>query len=702
MSITVNNEGRNRAESSDLDARRRKHLGQYFTGPRLARLLVAIAEGSRLSSAIDPMSGSGDMLAEVNAIAPHAYLAGIEIDQSAYDFGCKRFSALTDSIELVKGDAFNWSTIAQLSTSSFDLVATNPPYVRYQTLVGKAPDASDDAGSSRSRSARNGLLKVCDNLPDLTDQDRKVFSSLIRGYSGLSDLAVPSWILCAMLTRVGGRLAVIVPHHWLSREYAYIVHYLLLKFFRIIYVVEDTHRVWFEEAQVKTSLVVAERVGCSSDITATCDGRFYLDVSLPMSARTPNSEVGGLFPHAQHPEKAFADHLERSRFHDDVSVYDGVTISRRSLTPKLNDVLQRCGNQKWFMECEDTLPNSTVRTKVGNFQPRIPQALLDLLPTPAGRFITLEALNVSVGQGLRTGANDFFYCEVFAENADEHLIAPGAAFGLEPLWVPKTVLQVVLRKQSELSGAYVVSPEDLKGRVLVLDQFIHPDDLAKLEGAGRLFEDSHCRNVMPPALAQLVSTAAGTNVGSPTEPKFVPEMSAVRTNSTNGDNSGKARFWYMLPKFARRHLPDLLMPRVNYRHPKSVLNASARVVVDANFSTLWLNETATITPHALLAFLESSWAIAAMELSATVLGGGALKLEAAHIRYLPVPGLSADDWSLLTPLGEQLVVKSDAARILTEIDTLITRAIFGKQKADSALAALHKLKAFRLDARNNK
>jgi hypothetical protein len=207
---------------------------------------------------------------------------------------------------------------------------------------------------------------------------------------------------------------------------------------------------------------------------------------------------------------------------------------------------------------------------------------------------------------------------------------------------------------------------------------------------------------MPPALAQLVSTAAGTNVGSPTEPKFIPEMSAVCTNSTNGDNSGKARFWYMLPKFARRHLPDLLIPRVNYRHPKSVLNASARVVVDANFSTLWLNETATITPHALLAFLESSWATAAMELSATVLGGGALKLEAAHIRHLPVPELSADDWSLLTSLGEQLVVKSDAARIITEIDTLITRAIFGKQKADSALAALHKLKAFRLDARNNK
>jgi tRNA G10 N-methylase Trm11 len=702
MNLTVNNEGLSRSESSDFDARRRKQLGQYFTGSRLARLLVAMAEGSHLGSAIDPMSGSGDMLAEVNAVAPHAYLAGIEIDQSAYDFGCERLSAVTDSIELIKGDAFNWSTIAQLSRLSFDLVATNPPYVRYQTLVGKAPHASDDAGSSRSRSVRNGLLKICSNLPDLTDRDRNIFSSLIEGYSGLSDLAVPSWILCAMLTRVGGRLAVIVPHHWLSREYAYIVHYLLMKFFQILYVVEDTHRVWFEEAQVKTSLVVAERVGCSSDIRATCHERFYLDVSLPVSARTPSSEVGGLFPRVQHPEKAFADHLERLRTRDEVSVCDGVSITRRSVAHKLNDVLQRCGNQKWFVACEGTLANSTVRTKAGNFQPRIPQALLDLLPTPAGRFITLEALNVSVGQGLRTGANEFFYCELLAENRDEHLIAPSSVFGLEPLSVPRAALRSVLKRQSELSGAYVVCPEDLKGRVLVLDQFIHPDDLARLESAGRLFEDIHCPSVMPPALAQLVSTAAVTNIGSPNEPKFIPEMSAVRTNSTNGDNSGKARFWYTLPKFARRHLPDLLIPRVNYRHPKSIMNASARVVVDANFSTLWLNEAATITPHALLAFLESSWTSAAMELSATVLGGGALKLEAAHIRHLPVPELSADDWSLLTTLGERLVFETDAARILTEIDALMARAIFGRQRADSALAALRQLKALRLDARKNK
>jgi hypothetical protein len=233
-----------------------------------------------------------------------------------------------------------------------------------------------------------------------------------------------------------------------------------------------------------------------------------------------------------------------------------------------------------------------------------------------------------------------------------------------------------------------------------LDQFIHPEDLA--EFTGRLFEDADQLTVMPVPLARLVSAAETTNMGSAIEPKFIPELSAVRTNSTRNDKRKTVRYWYMLPKFVRRHLPDLLIPRVNYRHPKSILNAPEKVLIDANFSTLWLNDGATIKPQALLAFLKSSWAIAAMELSATVLGGGALKLEAAHIRHLPIPKLSGSDWAKLSTLGEQLVSRRDVAGALTEIDRLIARVVFKNQQAESALAALRQINAQRLDARKNK
>lgn len=63
---------------AELEACRRE-LDLYFTGDPLAKLLVAIAGGSRCRSAIDPMCGSGDMLAAVNEAAPEAELAGIEI-----------------------------------------------------------------------------------------------------------------------------------------------------------------------------------------------------------------------------------------------------------------------------------------------------------------------------------------------------------------------------------------------------------------------------------------------------------------------------------------------------------------------------------------------------------------------------------------------------------------------------------------------
>ena len=700
MSLIAHNRGLGVAKAPDHDARRRKSLGQYFTGPRLARLLIAISEGSHFDSGIDPMSGSGDILAELKLKAPHAKLAGIEIDQNVYEVCSNRFSTVNGTPQLLHGDAFNWSTISQLSRSAFDLVATNPPYVRYQTLVGSS--LGDNEPHSRSKIVRQGLLDICERLPHLTHQDREVFAALIKGYSGLSDLALPSWILCAMLTRVGGRLAMVVPHHWLSREYAYIIHYLLLKLFRILYVVEDTNRVWFEDAQVKTSLLIAERVTHNSDVVAACRGRSYLHVSLPASARTPTSEVGGLLPHAQHPEKEFAAELSRLNKNPEALAPEGWSISRRSLEYKLKDVIQRCGEQVWFMSCEGSLARSAVRAGESSFQPRVPQPLLDLLPAGASKTLTtIEALGISVGQGLRTGANEFFYCELLSENVDECLVAPGATLGLEPVLVPKGALRPVLRRQTELTSGSMVVPSELKGRVLVLDEFIHPEDLSRLKSTGGLFEDSHLI-VMPPPLSDFVSTAAIKNVGSESEPKCIPEMSAVRTNRTTNDKRKTERYWYMLPKLVKRHLPDLLIPRINYLHPKAIMNSADRVVIDANFSTLWTNEGINLKSTALLAFLKSSWVVAAMELSATVFGGGALKLEAAHIRHLPVPPLSANDWARLSTLGEQLVSGMDVVGTLIKIDSLIACAVFGKQKVEPALAAIRQIKARSLDARKNK
>ena len=65
---------------------RYKRLGQYFTGMGLGRLLAALAQADKAKSIIDPMVGSGNLLASCLEIgAKPNLLAGIDIDILALD-----------------------------------------------------------------------------------------------------------------------------------------------------------------------------------------------------------------------------------------------------------------------------------------------------------------------------------------------------------------------------------------------------------------------------------------------------------------------------------------------------------------------------------------------------------------------------------------------------------------------------------------
>lgn len=685
-------------------AERRKRLGQYFTGERLARLLVAIADVTQCRSALDPMCGSGDMLAAVNEAAPQTQLAGIEIDRAVYESCSARFSGVANKPHLIHGNSFCWSTISRLPDYNFDLVITNPPYVRYQSFA--ANDYAELEDIPHAEAIRSGLLEVAQHLPNLDDKDRDIFISVTKGYSGLSDLAVPSWILCAMLTAVGGRLAMVVPDAWLNRDYATPIHYLLLKLFRILWVIEDAHRVWFEDVQVKTTLLVAERIQRVDDLPAACAGQKYLHVALPADSITEQSIVGKIFPFANDPEVAFAKELSRLSADISGSNTPRLRITQRSLEGKLADLLAASRKALWLRSCEPGLTESvSSRTNSVNGGTKIPQALLDLLPTDkVAAFTTIEALGGRIGQGLRTGANDFFYCELIGEVGGECLVSPGKALKMPSVLLPKTALRPVLRKQSELPNGYVLVPSILKGRVLILDQFLHPNDAQAIKGDfGNSPAQEPGRIVMPAALAGLVDAGARTNLGTNDRPKLIPEMSAVRTNETKiKDAKTKSRYWYMLPPLARRHLPDLLVARVNHRHPRIIMNLEEKTVIDANFSTIWLEENAAIDTYALLAYLNSSWSVAAMELTAAVMGGGALKLEATHLRRLPVPALSAERWNELSGLGHQLASGTNTARTISEINRKVAGAIFGEDQVAQAVEQIDRINKDRLESRKKK
>src|SRR5690349_6073663 len=124
---------------------RRKRLGQCFTGELTARLLAALALCSTHRRVLDPMAGVGNLLEAVAQRAMHigtqVELYGVEIDEEIARKGNASLTSIARVCPALTGhvanaDAFQAATWKSSSNrQAFDLVITNPPYVRYQSLT---------------------------------------------------------------------------------------------------------------------------------------------------------------------------------------------------------------------------------------------------------------------------------------------------------------------------------------------------------------------------------------------------------------------------------------------------------------------------------------------------------------------------------------------------------------------------------------
>uniref|UniRef100_A0A7U3YH29 site-specific DNA-methyltransferase (adenine-specific) n=1 Tax=Geobacillus sp. (strain Y4.1MC1) TaxID=581103 RepID=A0A7U3YH29_GEOS0 len=649
---------------------KRKRLGQYFSGEKLSMLLASFAGAEKCLSVIDPMCGIGDMLRAVRKLNSNAKLVGIDIDGEVISILKENLSDFGDRLNVFWGNAFDQNIIKQLPQLEYDLVITNPPYVRYQSLS----KAEEDFPSSEE--IREGLIKLIPLFQHLDKKDKEIFSEIIKGYSGLADLAVPSWILCSILTKIGGRLAMVVPESWLNRDYAYPIHYLLLKYFQIEYVIEDLDRVWFKDAQVKTNLVVAKRIPRVENLWSFYSDKKYLHIGIPSHYINDISIVGNLYPNATQPEIKMFQDIKENNF----SKIKGIFINEIKLKDKMNNLFMHSQDTKWFNAIEKKQNCIPLVSSINH----VPLMLKEHISTSNVRFSTLEELGVKVGQGLRTGANKFFYVDLIEKSGEECLVKPDKSIMETNIVVPCDALRVVLRKQNELPKGYCLNVNELKGRVLLLDRYIHPDDYQKVEH----METS--RKIMPKSLAEFINKAAVTNVGSEEKPKFIPQLSAVKTNvkPIKDNNADTASYWYMLPKLSKRHLPDIFVARINGDKPKFILNSDPKSVIDANFSCIWIENSEIIDKYALLALLNSDWVLVCCELMGSVMGGGALKLEATHLRKIPIPDLSVDEFRILSEYGKRIV---QGEEVLNKVNDLIARNIYKKNSSEGMQKIRHLL-----------
>ena len=584
--------------SSNSSSFKKKMLGQYFTSPQLSDFLVAISDPKPGIKAIDPMCGSGNMLEALirHGLKPEK-LTGIEVDPD--------YSELEHPYKVYTSNAFN-PELYDIIGTSYDLVITNPPYVRYQDIKGTLLKNIDNFDI---KDIKKNLTAIIDKLTHNTEEERKLLKKLICDYSGLSNLAIPCWILCMALTSKNGTLSLVVPETWLSREYAQPLKKALLKMFRVRFIVLDNSPTWFEDAETKTNLIVLKRKEMWQENTNLLCQIEISKESSGVNSIIENARINGLGGDRV-IEMILSDVVPETTDNIDISYYEQ------------ND---------YFLK--NAVLFSFIRTCTANIE-------------------KIGNIDVGIGQGLRTGGNDFFHVKLISEERSLAIVESkfdGRRFELSDDYILPLVKHISNKEKLTLNLS------ESSDRLLYITQPIEGDCPLK----------TYIKDVeITPKIVK------GREI-------LIPTLSAVRTNE-NG-----TRRWYMLPELKRRHIPDLLIPRIIDKKLCCYLN-DEKMVVDANFTTIWVDEKSDWDKMAIFALLNSTWIKICAEVYGTRLSAGALKLEAVQLKKIPIPSMDRRQKQELSDLGERLKFESGA---VGEIDRIIFEALCPEADVDETISA---------------
>lgn len=613
----------------DTDPSRvRKSLGQYFTPSDVAELLLRLAQFPEVQTVLDPMAGDASLLSQALVVlGPKIAAYGIEIDSRAAQ---NAKELLRQNVRIKTGDAFlktSWDGIPD----QYDLVVANPPYVRYRATESTGGRRTN-ADAQCAITVREKLKAMITHLRLSSSEDRDILLEATDGVPGNADLSVPSFILCAARVRTGGRLALVFPSVWFSRSYSQAIFYILSRLFDIEYLIEDRRGAWFPNADVRCGLMVARRVEAREKLPETLP---YRSVSLGRLGNDLRQATREIWPGKTSGIHLLSDWIGSASDGDSLASGE-ITLSLASGSTVVHSA--RAVARKLSLGDQEAKPS---------LGPALPEPIASALNLGSARLYTLEDLGWQVGQGFRSGANDFFYIEKSASQG-----------GWRSALVPNSNLSIPVRetlpalgRQYQLSSGQQLVDGVSDIRLLYLRGFATQRDMERAQGPKpwkKLSEDTE----------RLIREAERTSYTRGGREVRLTESTAVKTNRRDYNPSRPdvaACFWYQLPPLAVRHCAPLAIPRINGGEPRVILNSDSNRVIDANFSTLWPAGQSAAPIKAMFAIMSSTWVECVLETSATVLGAGALKVEARHLKSLPIPPVSGADLAILDGLGARLL-----------------------------------------------
>lgn len=616
-----------------IELDRKKRLGQYFTSIELAKIIFEIVHtiNPNIKSAIDPMMGIGNMLSPINNSEIQKF--GIEIDTKL-----KNEIKITNTTVFF-GNSFDFKTYIKINQSNFDLVITNPPFVRH--LNQKEENKLEGFNIPSFDQVRKDLLSLINSINNLPIEEKNILLKITKNYSGLADLTIPSIILCTVLTAPKGILALVIPESSLTREYSISTLITLFKFFNIKAILKDESRGWFDDAQIKTVVLIAEKL----DKIRDCISSHPLIPTIEIKNSSTTLPLGDLefdtlINLIKSPESQ-GYNFSNSNIHT-LKYYNSI---QSYFSPFLTTQ-----NIKTYTE----LKQLQVSLKDNSIDSRLQEIV-----KYSAEYIKLYDLPIEISQGLRTGANNFFYCNSIKESTNSTLIS----FNNNKHTIcniPNVFLKSVLRKQNELSDRIYIKKSSLNSRLLYITNFYTREDVRihKLPSDLELTEE----------LSNHITKCNKINIGTVDKPKYYSDLTAVKTNISFNNNN--LRNWYHLPILKRRHLPEICIPRVNSKTVKAYLLENT-IVVDANFLTINTDANSEWNQFVLIAILNSDWIKIQLELTGNVLGGGALKLDRMHLLNLYIPKSLIKELDTLERLGKELVNSDCIDSVLLRINLLI-------------------------------
>jgi len=225
-----------------LDAR--VLLGQFYTPPAVANLLVALTIDGERASILDPACGDGALLCSAYDLLVRGGLAHADVLDRLWGFEVSPAAAQQAARALQERGAGGAPRI--LVGDFFDRDPDDPAIPRFDCIIGNPPYLRTQNQDDLDPAVRARLFAAAARAGVAAHTKTDLFGFFI--YHALRFL------------KVGGRLGFITPASWLTSEYAVSLQTLLTNELQLTAIVSSSAESFFPQVAVHTVLILAERV----------------------------------------------------------------------------------------------------------------------------------------------------------------------------------------------------------------------------------------------------------------------------------------------------------------------------------------------------------------------------------------------------------------------------------------------------------